>query len=263
MPDEAFIQVLNRSNGKSLYDKFDAESFRSENSRFETFVSGNRFDENGFEIDLRGLKGKVSFSKRLDPWPVTPTAHRIMGWYGMVPFMECFHGEVSRAHSLSGRLGMRNDFGVTEIINLDEGRGYREKDWGKAFPKGYVWIHTKHIEKDPTASLVGSVSIIPWLKGSLRGFIVGLKHSGRLYKFTTYNRAKELQLKIDDQGNNWVLTSKDGRLKLKAARQRDGLLHAPLREAMKGRLIFEGFPSRQYQQTCSAFANELCLVPDQ
>lgn len=234
--DEAFIQVLDGASGQSWYHKFDAASFQSESSKFETRVGGNRFDSTGFDIDLPGLRGKISFTTKLDPWPVTASSPGIMGWYGMVPFMECFHGVVSLGHSLSGDLEITDDDGQKRMVSFDGGRGYIEKDWGKAFPKGYVWIHTNHIEKDESASLVASVAIIPWLGSSFRGFIVGLKHGGKLYRFTTYNRAKERELTIDDHGVSWALEGKDGRLEIKAVRQRGGLLHAPLREAMHQRV---------------------------
>lgn len=48
-----------------------------------------------------------------------------MGWYGLGPFMECFHGIVSFGQGLGGELeveGTRRSF--------DSGRGYIEEDWG-------------------------------------------------------------------------------------------------------------------------------------
>ena len=97
-------------------------------------------------------------------------------------------------------------------MSFDGGRGYLEKDWGRAFPAGYVWMHSNHLDADPSASLVASVALIPWLRGSFRGFIVGLKHHGRLYRWATYTKAREELLRIDDSHVHWVLTGEDGRL---------------------------------------------------
>lgn len=235
--DEAFIQVLDGASGKSWYHKFPAEEFYASSDTFEVRLGNNRFSRDGFSVSIPGLEGTVNFSTPLDPWPVTLASPGIMGWYGLVPFMECFHGVVSLGHQLNGTLKFAlSENETSRQLSFDGGRGYIEKDWGKAFPNGYVWIHTNHIAKDSGASLVASVAIIPWLGGSFRGFIVGLKHGGRLYQFTTYNKTKEKLLEIDDRGVRWVLEGKDGRIELEATRERGGLLHAPLREAMHQRV---------------------------
>ena len=154
-----------------------------------------------------------------------------MGWYGLVPFMECYHGIVSFGH------GLRGDVLVEGTpASFDDGRGYLEKDWGRAFPSGYVWMQTNHIDADPAASLIASVAIIPWVRSSFRGFIVGLRHGGRLHRWATYNRSREVLLAIDDQHVRWTLEGPDGRLELIAERVRGGLLHAPLRTAMHQRV---------------------------
>jgi hypothetical protein len=154
-----------------------------------------------------------------------------MGWFGLVPFMECFHGVVSFGHGLEGTLEVEDS-----KTSFDAGRGYIEKDWGKGFPSGYVWMQTNHFASDPEASFIGSVAIIPWLGSAFRGYIVGLKHSGKLHKWTTYNRSKETLLKIDDSHITWTLTGPDGVIELRAERVAGGLLHAPLRTAMHQRV---------------------------
>ena len=59
--------------------------------------------------------------------------------------------------------------------SMDGGRGYLEKDWGAAFPAGYVWLQTNHFS-DPATCLTGSIAVIPWLRSEFPGHIVGLKH---------------------------------------------------------------------------------------
>jgi tocopherol cyclase len=173
----------------------------------------------------------VDFLSAMDPWPVTWRSPGIMGWYGLVPFMECYHGIVSFGHDLAGELRVEGD-----DVSFDGGRGYLEKDWGRAFPAGYVWIHSNHIDADPTASLVASVALIPWVRTTFRGFIVGLKHHGRLFRWATYNRSREELLHIDDRHVRWSLTGPDGRLTITAERDRGGLLHVPMRDAMHKRV---------------------------
>jgi hypothetical protein len=186
-------------------------------------------------LDLPQLRERIDFTSPLDPWPVTLREPGIMGWYGLVPFMECFHGIVSFGHDLAGTIDVEGT-----ARSFDGGRGYIEKDWGKAFPAGYVWLASNHIDAQggeaTDASLIASVAIIPWLRGSFRGFILGLRHGGRLHRWTTYNRSRERLLEIDDTHVRWVVDGPDGTLELEAERVRGGLLHAPLRTAMHRRV---------------------------
>lgn len=154
-----------------------------------------------------------------------------MGPYAWVPMMECYHGVVSFGHGLRGALiadGARHE--------LTGGRGYIEKDWGKAFPAGYVWMHSNHLADAPEASLVASVAIIPWLRSSFRGYIVGLRLGRRLHTWATYNGARERSLTIDESHVDWALEGPSGLLELSAERVRGGLLHAPVRTRMHERV---------------------------
>jgi tocopherol cyclase len=229
--NEAFIQLLDGSTGRSWYHKFDTSEFSASADEFDVALGKNHFSSKGVTLDLPELRGSLSFESELDPWPVKPLSPGIMGWFGAVPFMECFHGIVSFGHDLAGDLTVEG-----KKVSFAGGRGYIEKDWGRAFPSGYVWLHSNHIDSDPEASLIGSVAIIPWIGRPFRGYIVGLKHSGKLHRWTTYNGAKEIELTITDTHVQWQLSSKDGNLTLSADRVRGGLLHAPIRTEMHQRV---------------------------
>lgn len=229
--NEAFIQLLDGSTGRSWYHKFDTSEFSASANEFDVTLGKNHFSSKGVTLDLPELRGSIRFESPLDPWPVKPLSPGIMGWFGAVPFMECFHGIVSFGHDLAGELTVEG-----KKVSFAGGRGYIEKDWGRAFPSGYVWLHSNHIDSDPEASLIGSVAIIPWIGRPFRGYIVGLKHSGKLHRWTTYNGAKELELTITDTHVQWQLSSKDGQLTLSADRVRGGLLHAPIRTEMHQRV---------------------------
>ena len=60
--------------------------------------------------------------------------------------MECNHGLVSFDHSLEGTMAIDG-----REVDFEGGRGYTEKDWGKAFPAGYVWMQTNHFERSGTS----------------------------------------------------------------------------------------------------------------
>ncbi len=91
-----------------------------------------------------------------------------MGPYGWIPMMECNHGVVSLDHELTGILKVDGT-----PMDFTGGRGYAEKDWGKSFPAGYVWMQSNHFTADRT-SFVGSIAIVPWLFSAFPGFIIGL-----------------------------------------------------------------------------------------
>jgi hypothetical protein len=145
--------------------------------------------------------------------------------------MECFHGIVSFSHQLEGALRVEG-----ETQSFRGGKGYIEKDWGRNFPSGYIWLHSNHLKNNQDASLIASAAIIPWLGKPFRGFILGLHHSGQLHSWTTYNGSQEEKLTIDDSHIAWRVAGPAGELELKAERKRGGLLHAPLREAMHQRV---------------------------
>jgi hypothetical protein len=228
---QSFVQVLDGQTGRSWFHEFPIEEFSADTKSFSVRVGENHFDSRGVTLNLPQLKGRISYSSRVDPWPVTLSSPGIMGWYGLVPFMECFHGVVSMGHSLSGVLDVEG-----KETSFEGGRGYIEKDWGKAFPAGYVWMQSNHFQNHADASFIGSVAIIPWLGSAFRGYILGLRHSGKLHKWSTYNGAKELSLSIDDQHVRWILVGPDGTLEITAERRAGGLLHAPLRTAMYQRV---------------------------
>lgn len=229
--DEAFVQILDGLKGRAWYHQFDISEFDAADDHFSVRVGPNTFTSSGIHLETPQLSGDIAFSSPLDPWPVTLKTPGAMGWYGHVPFMECFHAVVSFGHSLTGKLTIEGD-----SQSFDAGRGYIEKDWGKAFPEGYIWLASNHIDTAPDASLVGSVAIIPWMGGAFRGFLVGLKHNDRLYRWATYTGAKQLRLEIDDTHVRWALQGEDGVLELEAERVRGGLLKAPQRHAMLERV---------------------------
>jgi hypothetical protein len=249
--DEAFVQVLDGTTGRAWYHRYDVSEFEASDDHFEVRVGPNRFSTAGIHLETEQLTGDISFTAELDPWPVTFRAPGAMGWYGHVPFMECFHAVVSFGHGLTGELTVERS-----QHSFTGGRGYIEKDWGKAFPDAYVWLASNHIDTAPDASLIGSVAVIPWLGGAFRGFLVGLKHGGKLYRWSTYTRAREVALEVDDTHVRWSLTGRDGTLELIATRARGGLLMAPQRHAMLER-VEETLDARVHVKHTDAHGNVL------
>ena len=229
--DEAFIQVLDGSTGRSWFHSFDISEFKASASKFEVQIGNNFFSDKEVRLDLPQLQGTIKITTPFIPWPVTLRSPGIMGWYGLVPFMECFHGIVSFGHQLEGSLSVEG-----KEQSFTKGKGYVETDWGKGFPSGYIWMQTNHFDFNNETSLIASCAIIPWIGKSFRGFIMGIMHEGKLYSWTTYNGSKELELRVDDNHVFWKVTGPDGTLELKAERTRGSLLHAPLHKDMHRRV---------------------------
>jgi hypothetical protein len=149
-----------------------------------------------------------------------------MGPYSFVPFMECKHGILSLDHTVNGRLEVDG-----RETSFDGGRGYIEKDWGRAFPSGYVWTQSNHFER-PGISLTASVARIPWLTGSFRGFLVGFLIDGELHRFTTYNGTTIESLTRSETHLHLCVRNATHRLEIDARKTEGAVLHAPYGKQM-------------------------------
>ena len=231
----AFVQVLDGATGHSTYQRYPAEEFRATKDTLDLRIGPNHFtaEHLSLQIESRELEidGELRFSD-LHPWPVTLRSPGTMGWYAWVPFMECYHGVVSLDHGISGTLRANG-----RSFDLTGGRGYIEKDWGQSFPAAWIWFQTNHFGK-PHTSLTASMAIIPWLRGSFPGFIVGVWHGERLYRFATYTGARVERLDIADEALTWVVRDRHHRLEMRAIRAEGGFLQAPTTADM-GRRIAE------------------------
>ena len=236
----AFVQVLDGRTGQSAYHRYPADAFWAAKDRFEIRIGPNRFTACDIALDLQGqdlpAQGMLRL-RGLSPWPVRLTSPGIMGWYAWVPFMETYHGVVSLDHALEGSLTIAG-----EEIDFNGGRGYTEKDWGRSFPSAWVWFQTNHFGQ-PGISLTASVAIIPWIGRSFPGFIVGLLHNGRLYRFATYTGAEIEKLDITDEEVAWTILDRRYRLEMRATRAAAGLIQAPTTVDM-GRRIAETLDAR-------------------
>jgi tocopherol cyclase len=231
----AFVQILDGRTGNVTYHRYTAQEFWAAEGAFDLRIGPNRFTTEHLALDIHSpemvISGELRFSG-LAPWPVTLASPGIMGWYAWVPMMECYHGVVSLDHGIEGALQV-ND----QPIEFTGGRGYIEKDWGRSFPSAWIWFQTNHFEQ-PGTSLTASVAIIPWVRRSFPGFIIGLWHGGVLYRFATYTGARIEQLDITDERVSWVVRDRRYRLEMQAIRAEGGLLQAPTTLDM-GRRIAE------------------------
>ena len=228
----AFVQVLDGVTGQMTYYRYPATAFSAARDTFDIHIGPNRFTARTISLRLsspaQSLEGGVHFED-LTPWPVSLLSPGIMGWYSWVPFMETYHGVLSLDHQIDGSFTTGG-----QTIDWTGGRGYIEKDWGACFPSAWIWLQTNHFGR-PGISLTASVAMIPWLGGAFRGFIIGLLHTGVLYRFATYTGAQIEQLDVTDEHVIWIVRDRTYRLEIAASRASTELLHAPTRLDMGAR----------------------------
>ena len=240
----AFLMFYQGSSGKVDYIPYKVEDFQCDANSYQLKLGKNYFSLErvllDFEHEHLNVKGEI-ITNNLNPWPVSLIERGCMGWYGYIPTMECFHGILSMNHTLNGHLDINKD-----RISFDHGKGYIEKDWGKNFPKDWVWAQSNSFNESEL-SISASLATIPWKSYEFSGFIIGIHHKKKLYKFTTYNFSKILKIKFEDNALFWVI--KKGHLQLEItirAGSTSGLLHAPdktdmvpkVREFLDGEISF-------------------------
>lgn len=237
----SFIQVYDCLNKKTVYHRFPVEAFVSERHAFGFSIGANQFSREHMTLDLnqdgQRLYGQVSFSTGVT-WPVRPFSPGVMGPFAFLPAMECYHGVVNLDCSLTGNLCLDGT-----AFTLDGGRGYMEKDWGRTFPQAYIWTQSNHFEQ-PGTSLVASVARIPWLGMSFTGFLAGLWHGGRLYRFATYTGARLEAFHVDGEKVSLTLADPPGllaherfRLRVTVERSSGARFHEPTASGMVERIV--------------------------
>jgi hypothetical protein len=252
----AFIQLIDDKTGRVAYFRFPFEAFHADPDRFHVEIGPNRFDAHGLTVDLDDGQVKVQGSLRFDgaiPFPHSFWNPGVMGPFTFVPGLECYHGIVNIRHRIHGTLAVD---GTPHVF--EGGDGYIEKDWGRSFPKSWVWIQANHFPESD-ASVLFSIADIPFVRGSFTGFLCFLLHQGRLYRFATYNRSRVVKVERHGTTVHAVVRGPSGALSLTADRGTAGVLRAPKDGRMEreieeslaatvtvkmidrtGRLLFEG-----------------------
>lgn len=229
----AFVQVFDGVSGQATYHRFPAEQFQAARSDFDVQIGANHFRLDRITLDIadeqRTVTGDLRFGEAI-PWPVTLREPGVMGWFGWLPIMECYHGVLGMDHSLDGSL-------IVDGVELDfsGGRGYIEKDWGSSFPAGWVWTQTNHFEQ-PGVSFTASIAITPLLGRWFPGFLAGLLHDGQFDRFATYTGAHIEKLEIHEANVFCALRDRSKRLEIAGTRAETSILPAPDRIEMGKRV---------------------------
>lgn len=235
-----YILVEQKADGSTQtttgYVRFSIQSFRYQNNPFKAIVGESSFSETTVDVDFIDdhfhFKGHLELGA-LHPIQTSTLQPNIMGVFGYIPKMECYHGVISMQHSVDGMIRVNN-----HDIDFTSGTGYIEKDWGTSFPKQYIWLHSNHFKND-TASLFFSIAHIPFHFTEFEGFICNLVVDNKEHRFATYNLSSCNIIRISKEEVVLKLENKQAILEIQAEVLEQGELIAPVNGMMQ-KMIKEG-----------------------
>lgn len=222
----AFIQIITSNPLVTTYVRYPLESFQAHQNGYRlgnSFFSPDRVIIN-VEDDTIAVSGELTLNQ-LTPIHRNAYAPNIMGPFAYLGNMECNHGVVSMTHRVNGTIRVNG-----ESWSFTDQVGYIEKDWGRSFPRRYVWIQGNHFEQD--AALMLSVADIPFLGLHFEGVICQLNLADDVYRIATYTGARCTG--IHHTADGFTLTLKQGSLSLDITAHvpQQGILKSPSMGAM-------------------------------
>lgn len=221
----ALVQVIDGTRRHVFSQRFAINRIRSARREPRLEIGGNLFSLDAVQLDLDTGQGRIRADLSLGPavpWPVKWSSPGAMGWYAFAPFMQCYHAVLSMSHTVNGSLTAGR-----HAFDLDGGRGYLEKDWGRGFPSAYIWLQCNHFER-PDISVMASVADIPWLGRSFRGFLFGMRFEGQWIRLTTYTGAVLSEVEVENERVRLTAQDTRFRLELETLRGPGVLLHGPV-----------------------------------
>lgn len=149
------------------------------------------------------IKMELKFEDQDNGFPLSLFQLGAMGYYGWIPFLECYHGILSMNFLIYGYISIGNNIIYNNNKYDKDGvlHGYLEKDWGTNFPKTWIWIQASHFVKDENVSLTLALAKLPIIGDSIYtkpGFLGGFYINNQLYRFSTWTWSKVKLLEIED-----------------------------------------------------------------
>ncbi|MFA6308898.1 MAG: tocopherol cyclase family protein [Clostridia bacterium] len=226
----SFIQINDSLSGKTEYLKFSKTDFTAHDKDFCIQIKENSFTRKSLSLSLDGktftIHGVLNFYDVI-PFPKTLFRRSIMGPFGFIPNMECYHGILNIWQKVSGSLVING-----ETVDFEGGTGYIEKDWGISFPEAWIWLQANNFDHEGT-SFMFSIAHIPWIGKSFTGIIAFLYHDGKYHCLATYNRAKITECAATDNAIDISLKNSSYQMKIKSAFPPGGTLIAPMKGKME------------------------------
>ncbi len=227
----SFIQFFHNGQLKREYFRFPIESFKSEFNTFEINIENNIFSTDHLEFNLLSDNKTINGSLRLsnlNRWKVTPLNPGIMGFFGIIPFMECYYDLIAAKGTVNGSLSIDG-----ESTDFNGGSVYIEKNWGKSFPTEWIWIQGNNFDNDNTG-FTFSYATIPFGLLHFNGLTAGLFYKNKIIKFATYNLTRVIKLNVYDNKIEIVLKKGKLYLELNAVSNDTASLPYPTPNGMNG-----------------------------
>lgn len=140
----------------------EVEIKNSKNDRFDLRIGDNIFRNDFISLNTEGLvTGEVYFDD-VKPLPTNFFYPSIMGFFSYVDKffgMQCVHKVLVIDSQLDGFLQIEHNEAVS--VNLTDGRGYIEGDYGSEFPSQYVWLSSNHFGTNMGSSILLSFAVVP------------------------------------------------------------------------------------------------------
>jgi len=223
----SFVQLLLTNPLRTYYFEYPIGEFSYVDGAFR--IGPNCFSKQGITLDLHqddfNCTGSLTYTK-LTELKTSFYMPSIMGPFAYIPGMECNHGVVSMRHQVDGTLELNN-----ESWSFQSDTGYIEKDWGRSFPKRYIWIQGNHFAKSE-ANLMLSVADIPFLKMNFEGVIAQLDIPDKSLRIATYFGGRKGKLERSKDGFLLELIQGGYRLQVIAKTDETGDLKAPVQGSM-------------------------------
>ena len=232
----AFVQVIDAAQGKTWYFRYPYAAFQAEKDRFAVSIADNAFSAEGLSVNLSDdvtIQGQLAFSNS-KPYPVSRLNPSIMGPFYFIPFMECYHAIIHLTHDIHVMIELDG-----QILDFTGGTGYIEKDYGRSFPRTYIWIQASHFDSTD-ASFVFSRARIPFMGSEFLGFFAYFcNFAGLSYRFATYNRAKLADWQVDQASGSCSgkLAGRSATLLFSAQMSGGGVLRAPIEGQMDREIV--------------------------
>lgn len=240
----AFIQVIHSHPLKTYYIAYALDTFLPKDDGYQ--LGASYFSQKELKIDIQTstliCKAHLTYHA-LTPLTRSLFLPNIMGPFAYLGMMECNHGVVSMHHNVNGTLTLNGELWV---FNHDV--GYIEKDWGKSFPKRYIWLQGNHFQNGQT-HLMASVADIPFGLFHFEGLIAQLNHPHYSKRMATYTLAHKSNLTKTKDG--FTLTLKQGSTrwvlevnvseKAELISPQDGKMKNTIKEGLGGQITIKVF----------------------
>lgn len=256
--NHSFVQVLEGKLARYSYIKFNEDAFTFQKNDFYVSVLDNSFSLEKIRLNLvhknEKIQGSLKF-KEIKKWPDSIINPGSMGFYNYLWFMECYSQVCVHDGLVEGNLKIGE-----KIVDFTGGKVYIEKNWGKSFPKSWVWIQSNSFDEDEI-SFTCSIGRVPFFFSSFSGFLTAVNIKEKFYPFTTINKSTmnikrddmdveiifkrknfELFVKTHSQKNKYIVCKgpKDGHMIPLTEETIVGEIELELRDIESGKIIYSG-----------------------